>query len=159
MKPPLDLAARLQFLARVVTRECRHLAETDSRLFTTPFTRERAVRLDEDAQLAERVEAFVSRFSRLQDTVGDKLLPALLRALGETPGAALDNLDRAERLGWLPSADDWMAARLLRNRMVHEYVEDPELLASALRAGHDMVPLLIDTTRNLLAEIGRRGWD
>lgn len=40
-------------------------------------------------------------FWRLQDTIGDKLIPALLRALGEPQGAVIDNLDRAERLGWL----------------------------------------------------------
>ena len=51
------------------------------------------------------MEAFVGRFGRLQDTLGDKLLPAYLAAEGEFPGTALDNLDRAERLGLLPSAD------------------------------------------------------
>lgn len=120
------------------------------------MTTARVALLATDAVLSERVEAFVGRFSRLQDTLADKLLPALLRALGETPGAAVDNLDRAERLGWLRSADEWLAARQLRNRMVHEYVEDPELLASALQSGHVLVPLLIDTARQMLEEIERR---
>jgi hypothetical protein len=48
--------------------------------------------------------AFVSRFGRLQDTVGDKLLPALLSALAEPVGPAIDNLDKAEKLGLLESA-------------------------------------------------------
>lgn len=82
------------------------------------------------------MEAFVGRFGRLQDTVGDKLLPLLITALGEKASAAIDNLDRAERLGLLRSADELMAMRNLRNQMVHEYVEDPEVLISALRAGH-----------------------
>lgn len=55
-------AARLQFLVRVVDKECRHLAGTDQRLFESPFTRDQALRLDADAELAERVEAFVGRF-------------------------------------------------------------------------------------------------
>lgn len=107
---------RLAFLTRVVRKECRHLLTTDQRLFEQPFTRERALQLDTDPDLAERVEAFVGRFGRLQDTVGDKLLPALLAALGETPGPAIDNLDRAERLGWVDSADTWMAMRKLRKK-------------------------------------------
>ncbi|WP_018716289.1 hypothetical protein [Arhodomonas aquaeolei] len=52
------------------------------------------------------MEAFVSRFAHLQDTLGDKLLPAYLAALGERKGALLDNLDRAERLELVPSADE-----------------------------------------------------
>jgi hypothetical protein len=150
--------ARLQFLVRVVGKESRHLATTDQRLFLIPFTRERAQQLDVDPDLSERVEAFVGRFSRLQDTVGDKLLPALLAALGEHVGAALDNLDRAERLGLIVSADDWLAMRSLRNQMVHEYVEDPEVLASALCAGHDFLPELIEAANRMVEEVRRRDW-
>lgn len=156
MTPPGDLIGRLRFLVRVVGKESRHLAETDVRLFAEPFTRERAASLESDSLLAERVDAFVGRYARLQDTVGDKLLPAVLTALGELPGAAIDNLDRAERLGWLGSADDWMTARQLRNRMVHEYVESPELLADALNAGHDLVPLLRATAQALIDELRKR---
>ena len=46
----------------------------------------------------------MARFGRLQDTVGDKFLPTLLSALAETPGAAIDNLDKAEKLGLMASA-------------------------------------------------------
>ncbi|MEW6414096.1 MAG: hypothetical protein AB1482_02455 [Pseudomonadota bacterium] len=152
-------ALRLQFLARVVRKECRHLAGTDQRLFVDPFTPERAARLETDADLAERVAAFVGRFGRLQDTLGDKLLPVLLAALGETPAAAIDNLDRAERLGWIPSADEWMTVRKLRNQMVHEYVEDMAVLASALQTAHAFVPMRIGAANKLLAEIGRRNWE
>ncbi|BAO81810.1 DNA-binding protein [Serpentinimonas raichei] len=76
---------RLQFLVRVVRKECQHLASTDQRLFAEPFSPQRAAQLQTDPDLAERVEAFVARFGRLQDTLGDKLLPVLLLALGETP--------------------------------------------------------------------------
>lgn len=151
-------ALRLQFLARVVRKECQHLTTTDGRLFQDEFTLDHAKRLETDHDLAERVEAFVSRFSRLQDTVGDKLLPVLLVALGETLGAAIDNLDRAERLGWVESADDWLAMRNLRNQMVHEYVEDPAVLISALQTGHVFVQALIHTADKMLAEIQLRGW-
>lgn len=115
------LAERMAFLMRVVRKECRHLGGTDRRLFSEPFTEARAASLETDPDLAERVEAFVSRFGRLQDTLGDKLLPVLLQALGEKPKAVIDNLDRAERLGLIESADQWMTLRKLRNQMVHEY--------------------------------------
>lgn len=158
MNPGDDLRLRLQFLVRVVQRECRHLETTDQRLFEQPFSHERAGRLDDDVELAERVEAFASRFGRLQDTLGNKLIPALLRALEEPVGAAIDNLDRAERFGWLRSAEAWLSARQLRNQMVHEYIEDLRVLASALQAGHENVPMLIEASQALCHEIDKRGW-
>ena len=66
------------------------------------------------------------------------------QSLAEPLGPAIDNLDRAEKLGLLRSADDWLAARKLRNRMVHEYVRDSAELAEALNEGHALVPLLTD---------------
>jgi len=128
---------RLQFLARVVRKECRHLATTDQRIFDGLFTLEQASHLENTPDLAERVEAFVGRFGRLQDTLGDKLLPMLLVALGEKPAAVIDNLDRAERMGLIKSSDEWITMRNLRNQMIHEYVEDPVILHSALQTGHD----------------------
>jgi len=62
--------------------------------------------------LSEKLEAFTSRFSRLQDTLGDKLIPQLLLALGEPQSAVMDNLDKAERLGWIENADEWRAIRV-----------------------------------------------
>lgn len=150
--------ARLSFLARVVDKECRHLESTDRRLFVAPMTVERVASLANDPDLAERVEAFVGRFGRLQDTVADKLLPALLAALGETLGAQLDNLDRAERLGWIISADQWMTIRKLRNQMVHEYMEDLAVLASALQSGHDFVAPLLVAATTLTSQVKSRGW-
>ncbi len=97
------------------------------------------------------MEAFVGRFGRLQDTVGDKLLPTLLTALGEKTGAAIDNLDRAERLGLLKSADEWMTMRNHRNQMIHEYIEDPVILCSALQTGHVFVPELIAAAKKMCA--------
>ncbi|MEO7623304.1 MAG: hypothetical protein ABIS30_09585 [Gallionella sp.] len=158
MTEELKIVPRLQFLARVVRKECQHLTTTDQRLFGDSFTIEQATRLEADHDLAERVEAFVGRFGRLQDTVGDKLLPLLLDALGEKASSVIDNLDRAERLGLLNSADEWMTIRNLRNQMVHEYVEDPVVLTSALQTGHAFVPTLLITANKIIAEIEQRGW-
>ncbi len=72
--------------------------------------------------------------------------------------AVIDNLDRAERLGWIYSADEWLRMRNLRNQMVHEYVEDPLVLLSALQTGHSFVPILITSANNMLKEIEQRGW-
>ena len=158
MTPTEGLPERFHFLARVLRKECTHLAGTDARLFATPFTESTAAALEHDPILAERVEAFVGRFGRLQDSLGDKLLPLLLRGLGERPGAFVDNLDRAERLGLVESADNWLAMRKLRNQMVHEYIEDNAVLVNALNAGHHFVPTLIATAERMIKEAEARGW-
>ena len=69
---------KLLFLAETVLAEAALLCITDGRLFAEPMTAERADSLKLDNDLAERVDAFVARFGCLQDTVGDKLLPAVL---------------------------------------------------------------------------------
>lgn len=135
---------RLAFLLQTVLLEAEHLQATDQRLFAQAFTAERAATLRSDALLSERLDAFSARFARLQDTAGDKLLPALLARVGEPLGSVLDNLDRAARLGLLVQpAEAWLAARALRNRMVHEYIRDPTLLAQAVTEAHVNVPMLV----------------
>ena len=146
---------RLAFLVRVVERVFLNLLNTDSRLFLDFFTVQDLQKIELDPILAERLDAFVSRFGRLQDTVGDKLLPALLISMAEKPGAAIDNLDRAEKLGFIESADAWMEMRRLRNQMVHEYIEDLAILASALRTGHAFVPSLVKSARICLEQAKR----
>jgi len=155
MKITPSQTARLEFLVRVTHKECQHLLGTDGRLFGNLFTIEEAKKIEIDPILAERLDAFVSRFGRLQDTVGDKLLPALLTALAEKTGPAIDNLDKAEKLGLIESADGWMEMRRLRNQMVHEYIEDLAVLTSALRSGHAFVPELTAAARRCVAEAQR----
>ena len=143
---------RLAFLCRITQKEIAHLHDTDRRLFADLFTVEAAQRIETDPILAERLEAFVSRFGRLQDNLGDKFLPQLLSAMAEKPGAAIDNLDRAERLGWIESAEAWLEIRKLRNQMVHEYIEDLTLLTSALQTGHNHVSTLVAAGQKMMAQ-------
>jgi hypothetical protein len=121
---PLDPAerARLNQLAETAGRELEHLQITTGRLFADPFTAEELEVRCRDVDFAERLDAFVARFGRLQDLLGDKLLPAWLKAMQEPPSTVMEMLDRAEKLGVLRSADEWVALRKLRNRMVHEYL-------------------------------------
>ena len=146
---------RLQFLVRVTHKESQYLQETDTRLFAEPMTLESLKKLELDPVLAERLDAFVSRFGRLQDNLGDKMLPQLLDAMAEKTGTAIDNLDRAEKLGWIESVDVWLEIRKLRNQMVHEYIEDMNILISALSTGHQFVPVLIQTAERFSNEIAK----
>jgi hypothetical protein len=140
---------RLEYLLRIVEKEKRHLLQTDQRLFLKTIDAQWLRGLDENPNDSEQLDAFATRFARLQDTIGDKLVPVLLTALAETSGSALDNLKRMEKLGLLQNLTEWLEARALRNRMVHEYVEDDAVLLEAVRRAHQLIPLLQDTAQRI----------
>lgn len=152
-----EVTLRLQFLVRVISKESRYLQQTSSRLFSQPVDVQFLAKLDTNIALSEQLDAFASRFGRLQDNVGDKLLPAVLAALGEKTGPVLDNLNKAEKYGWLQSAENWLLARQLRNKMVHEYIEDPAILAEALNSAHSFIPLLTLFAEQLTKALSQRG--
>ena len=52
-------------------------------------------------------------------------------------------------LGLLENADRWLSMRHLRNRLVHEYVEDLAEFAAALNVAHGMVGALLMAAESL----------
>jgi len=79
----------------------------------------------EDRRLLDQ---FAYRYTRLQDDMGAKLIPAVLHALGEEIATMpmLDRLSRMEQLGWLPDAEGWADLRRIRNEFAHDYPETME---------------------------------
>lgn len=74
------------------------------------------------------------RFMKLQDGLGEKVLPGVLTAtLDPLPPDATfaEKLQRLERLGALASADGWRLLREVRNSLAHEYPENSALQAAA----------------------------
>jgi hypothetical protein len=149
-------AERIRSLVEVCRLEAQYLQRTDGKLFAAPLTPSVIESLPENDALAERLDAFVARFGRLQDTLGDKLLPAFIRLMEETPGTMIENLDRAERLGLIESADGWATIRKLRNRMIHEYVKNPTELVDSLSAAHEFIPALQASLEAIVRRINAR---
>ncbi len=119
-------------LVRITAKEARYLERTVNRLRNVNIDLAWVESLENNDEHSEMLDAFVSRFGRLQDTLGDKLLPAILRLNLEKTGSQLDNLLRAEKLGWIESTQIWIEIRELRNRLIHEYMESANDLLSAL---------------------------
>lgn len=69
---------RLQFLLEATRKEARHLRQTVDRLSEEPISAQWVSQLEHEPELSERLDAFVARFGRLQDTLADKLIPELL---------------------------------------------------------------------------------
>lgn len=99
------------------------------------------------------LDQLVFRFGRLQDAMGTRLLPALLQLTQEwrDDESFLDKLNRAEKLGMLPSAEQWQLLRELRNQTAHEYPSQPELVRAHLRRLVAHVPLLEQAHAQLAA--------
>lgn len=117
----------------VAQKEGKHLNYSWNQLFKDRQIDEEWVRqLDEQPDEAVILEAFVSRFARLQDHIAGKLIPLWLSALAEEPSSQIENLNRAEKLGVIDSTEAWLTARQIRNYLIHEYLQDPSTMLEAL---------------------------
>jgi hypothetical protein len=126
-------------------KEAGHLRYSLTRLFALPIDLPWVQNLAQRPELAEKVEAFVSRFARLQEQLGDKLLPRCAHLLGESPKSLIDALAFAER------------ARRLRNALVHEYVQDAEVFLGSLIQARQAGAFFFFVIDRMGAALERRG--
>jgi hypothetical protein len=114
-----------------------------------PLNAERLRKLD-DEQVAI-IDQFVGRFAKLQDAMGSKLLPLVLELTKEQGDleAYLDKLNRLEKIGALPSVDEWLELREMRNAFAHDYPEDSELQAAILNRAFSATDRLVEILRHV----------
>lgn len=81
--------------------------------------------VDKDAARAS--DAFLQRFEQMSKIMPRRLFPATLRVLDlEDRALGLrETLLRLEKLGFLDDAAVWLRRKELRDRLVHEYPDDP----------------------------------
>jgi hypothetical protein len=97
----------------------------------------------EDFETIKTIDAFVYRFLKLQDYMGQKLFKNFLTSLGEDCDnlSFIDILDKLEKLNIIPSTDEWIQIRKLRNKLTHEYPDNISLVK-------DEIILAIEKIRN-----------
>ncbi len=90
----------------------------------------------DDPGIIKTIDAFIYRFIKIQDRMGDKLFPAYLQLLQEYKDnmPLLDVLNDLERLGAIDSAEEWIEFRKLRNNLTHDYPGNEEEIIEALEA-------------------------
>lgn len=138
-------------------KEAGHLRYSQTTLFALPIDLAWVQNLGDRPEVAEKVEAFVSRFGRLQDHLGEKLLPRMAALVGERSKTLLDTLAIAERLDLLACADAFIAARRLRNALVHEYMHDAQTFLDSLLAAQQACDMLFQVVEKAQAEAVRLG--
>ena len=97
-----------------------------------PFTAETITHLD--AFELGMAEILINRFSKLQDTIGEKIFPYVLLLLGENiyQKSFIDRLNMLEKLGIIQNSEQWQNYRAARNAATHEYPDNPKLMANNL---------------------------
>ncbi len=138
-------------------KEAAHLQYTQRTLFAQTIDANWVRQLEARPELAEKVDAFVSRFGRLQDQIGEKLIPRFAALLGESPKSMLDVLAYAEKMQWVNSAETFIGTRKLRNLLVHEYMSDVELFLQALLAAREASEMLFSAVAAIEAEAASIG--
>ena len=108
------------------------------------------------AQQRRLLDQIAYRFGKLQDTLGEKLLPGLLQLAQEpiAPEASfIEKLQRLERLGAVASAADWKLLREMRKALAHDYPDAPQLQAAWLNRLLHSIPTLLgmEATAQLFA--------
>jgi hypothetical protein len=72
----------------------------------------------------ESLDALSSKFSRVSDIYTQKVIKTLLFLLREDAPTFLDRMNLCEKLGIIPSAEELIAIRDLRNIIAHEYLSE-----------------------------------
>jgi len=73
----------------------------------------------------EHIDQFIYRFTKLQDSMGMRLFPAIYVWLerDNRPRPFMDVLNRLEQLGMVDDVNLWQLFRNLRNNLAHDYPE------------------------------------
>ncbi len=108
-----------------------------------PLTSSSLARLEEEQ--IEHIDQFVYRFTKLLDSMGLRLLPAMYSYLESNPRPRpfLDILDRLEQLEIIDDVSKWQFFRNLRNNLAHDYPESTEQTAETLNILYQEIDSLV----------------
>ena len=97
----------------------------------------------------ETFDALTSRFARTADILTQKVLKTAILLLREDAPTFIDRMNLCEKLGIIPSADELVAVRDLRNMIAHEYATENllELYADTVGASPALLTAVSAATR------------
>lgn len=100
----------------------------------------------------ESLDALSSKFSRVSDIFTQKVLKTLIFVLREDAPTFLDRMNLCEKLGIIPSAEEIIAIRDLRNIIAHEYLSENliEIYMEIIKLSDDLLKAIIQTERFLI---------
>jgi uncharacterized protein YutE (UPF0331/DUF86 family) len=101
----------------------------------------------------DQLELLSSRFSRLTDFMVQRIFRLIDKLDLEIEGTIRDAINRAEKKGLIAEAETFIQARILRNRIAHEYVDEvmTEIFEEAVR----LVPMVLDSVKRVSEYVQR----
>lgn len=113
--------------------------------------------LEADQDRLRLLDQLLFRFTKLQDAIGQRLVPATLAALSEPfeDWPMIDRLNRLEKLGFL-EVDPWLRWRETRNRLAHEYPEHADTRFAAILGAVDAATELSKSYRVWRAKLHKQ---
>jgi hypothetical protein len=127
----------------------RHADVMNDALGQIPVPLTEAQLREASPELVRRLDQFVLRFTKLQDTLGAHVLRQFAAQVLAEPveeWAFIDVLGLLERRGYL-TVDAWALQRSTRNVLTHEYPDNPLRQALALNAAIDAARQLVGWLR------------
>lgn len=105
------------------------------------------VRPDLNIDQLESFEALTARFARLSDLVVQKVLRTISVLDLEEIGTVRDRINRAEKRGFIESAEVFVQIRMLRNEIAHEYKS--ETIFDIFERVLALTPALLDAVKRI----------
>lgn len=129
-------------LKRLLQKELQ-LLEDASQVLEYSFTKCSRIGLKSDysPEELESFESLCSRFARLSDIMTQKIFRLLAEIALEQPGTVRDRINRAEKWNLIESAEDFVAIRIVRNDIAHEYL--PEAILDLFKKVMKLTPALL----------------
>ena len=97
------------------------------------------------------IDQYLFRFSKLQDTIGEKLFKLIIDEFVENSFklSFIDILNRLEKIGIISSVNDWKSLRSVRNNISHQYDDDSEEMADAINKMFAQKDVLLEIYGNI----------
>ena len=114
-----------------------------------PLNSDKVENLDKENLLL--LELLTSRFAKLQDLLGSKIIGDFLAMTEDAREnmTMLDKIHMLERLEIIEDSELWKEMRVVRNNISHEYPDKPELTAENLNRIFELAPKLIQLFVNI----------
>lgn len=119
-----------------------------------PLTEDKYKTLDDDK--ISYLDQYLYRFSKLQDSIGQKLFKAVLEYKKEeiSNKSFIDIINRLEQLEYLQDVDTWFLLRDTRNQLAHDYEDDVEELLNIINKIFEKKELLEKYYIDIINKLG-----
>jgi hypothetical protein len=97
-----------------------------------PLNSEKYLQLTDDE--IEHIDQYIYRFTKLQDTVGERLFKSVLQFVGEDINKLpfIDIFMKLVSLNITSNMNLWFELREIRNELAHDYDDNPELASEKI---------------------------